>query len=435
MPFGPRNAIQSFQRFMDQVFQIDFLGHHINGREITPLPEKTQSILSYPDPQSVKGLRRFLGIVNYYGRFTPNCAHILQPPIDLLKGNPKHFKMTSEVESAFSVVKQELSKKLTTTETRYSTFSRELLAIYLAVEHFRYILEGRQFTIFTDNKPLISAFRATADHHSARGTRHLNFIAQLTSDVRHIDGAINVVADAMFRMELNQTVVPSLDLQALASEQRPDLDFTEISSNSSVSPEELRPFPWFVAPKHSGYNEVGHRSFHLEEHPAGLSSVGQKSAILLSQSAVKEDMGCCPAELVPGTTLRLPRELICDAQNRAPVDPSSYSARLKEHFGSALPTPTRLIYIPSIFVRVDAVKKPLRPPYDRPYKVLQRKSKYFILDRNGTEDSVSIDRLKPALAVRTHRPNLTTQTAEFTVPPPSSPPHHHNPFPVILRTL
>nr|CDS28375.1 gag pol polyprotein [Hymenolepis microstoma] len=281
MPFDLRDAAQSFQRFMDQVFlferlqqygitvnpekckfghtEIDFLGHHINGREITPLPEKTQSILNYLAPQSMKSLRRFLGV-----------------------GNPKHFGMTSEAESAFSVIKQELSKatmlnyldtssgtrhvlktdasqvtveavlqqvvkgetqplsffskKLTTTETRYSTFGRELLSIYLAVKNFRFILEGRQFTIFTDHKPLIYAFRAAADHHSPRETRHLDFITQFTGDVRHIDGASNVVADAMSRMELNQIVVPSIDLQALASEQRPDSDSTPCMSRISACP-------------------------------------------------------------------------------------------------------------------------------------------------------------------------------------------------------
>nr|CDS25349.1 gag pol polyprotein [Hymenolepis microstoma] len=135
------------------------------------------------------------------------------------------------------------SKKLTTTEMRYSTFGRELLAIYLAVKHFRHILEGRQFTIFTDHKPLIYAFRAAADHHSPKETRHLDFIAQFTSDVRHIDGASNVVADAMSRMELNQIAIPSLDFQALTSEQRSDPDFAEISSNPSLHFECL-PLPY-----------------------------------------------------------------------------------------------------------------------------------------------------------------------------------------------
>nr|CDS26256.1 gag pol polyprotein [Hymenolepis microstoma] len=38
----------------------------------------------------------------------------------------------------------------------------------------------------------------------------------------------------MSRMELHQIALPSLDLQALASEQRSDPDFAEISSNPSL---------------------------------------------------------------------------------------------------------------------------------------------------------------------------------------------------------
>nr|CDS27662.2 gag pol polyprotein [Hymenolepis microstoma] len=733
MPFGLRNAAQSFQRFMDQVFrgldfvftyiddvliassnseehkqhlrqvferlqqygitvnpekckfgqiEIDFLGHHISGRGITPLPERTQSILNYPAPQSVKSLRRFLGVVNYYGRFIPNSAHILQPLTDLLKGNPKHFKMTSEAESAFSVVKQELakattlnhldtcsgtrlvlrtdasqvavgavlqqvvkgetqplfffSKKLTTTKTQYSTFGQELLAIYLAVKHFRHILEGRQFTVFTDHKPLIYAFRAAADYHSSRETRHLDFIAQFTNDIRHIDGTSNVVADAMSRLELNQIVVPSLDLQVLASEQRSDPDFTEIISNPSLrfeclplpdsnteirfdvltgkprpfvpqayrrkifdhyhgllhpsirattklitdrfvwknirqdirrwaknclpcqaskvhkhirSPLACFPLPearfrhihvdiigplppsnsfsyiltcidrftrWPIAvPLHDissasmakalidswicifgvpsvittdrgpqftstlfrelnqilGSTHIRTTAYHPEANglverfhlqlksaiiatSSSLNWVERLPIILLAlRSKVKEDLGCCPAELVLGTPLRLPGEMICESQYRVSIDPSSYATRLKEHFRSALPTPTRqdskptyihkdLSTSPFVFVRADAVKKPLQPPYDGPYKVLQRNPKYFILDRNGTKDSVSIDRLKPAYLeppptpapeVRAHLPRPPTQTTEVTIPPPS--PHRYHPFLTMFRPL
>lgn len=43
------------------------------------------------------------------------------------------------------------SRKLKPAETRYST---ELLAIYLAIKHF---LEGREFHVLTDHKPLIYA--------------------------------------------------------------------------------------------------------------------------------------------------------------------------------------------------------------------------------------------------------------------------------------
>ncbi len=43
------------------------------------------------------------------------------------------------------------SKKLRAPEKKYSTFDRELLALYLGIRHVRYFLESRQFTAFTDH--------------------------------------------------------------------------------------------------------------------------------------------------------------------------------------------------------------------------------------------------------------------------------------------
>jgi len=54
------------------------------------------------------------------------------------------------------------SKKLSSAQTKYSPYDRELLAIYTAVKHFRHLLEEREFTIFTDHKPLIYAFNKKA---------------------------------------------------------------------------------------------------------------------------------------------------------------------------------------------------------------------------------------------------------------------------------
>jgi hypothetical protein len=50
-----------------------------------------------------------------------------------------------------------LSRKLTDTESRYSTFDRELLAFHAAIKHFRHFCEGRAFQLWTDHKPLFNA--------------------------------------------------------------------------------------------------------------------------------------------------------------------------------------------------------------------------------------------------------------------------------------
>jgi RNase H-like domain found in reverse transcriptase len=63
------------------------------------------------------------------------------------------------------------SKKLDAAQRNYSAFDRELLAAYLAVRHFRYSLEGRRFTLYTDHKPLTFALRQVADPWTARQQR------------------------------------------------------------------------------------------------------------------------------------------------------------------------------------------------------------------------------------------------------------------------
>ena len=55
------------------------------------------------------------------------------------------------------------SWKFRSPELKNSIFDHELLAMFLAVRHFRYFLEGRQFTLFTDHKPLTFVFACVSD--------------------------------------------------------------------------------------------------------------------------------------------------------------------------------------------------------------------------------------------------------------------------------
>jgi len=48
------------------------------------------------------------------------------------------------------------SRQLQPSETKYSTFDRELLAVYLAIKHFCHFIEGREFTVFTNHKLAIN---------------------------------------------------------------------------------------------------------------------------------------------------------------------------------------------------------------------------------------------------------------------------------------
>ncbi len=135
--------------------------------------------------------------MNFYRRFIPHGASLLQPLHVLLsKSSPKELVWSESATAAFSAIKDALaqatllvhpkvgaptsimtsctavgavlqqfidgqwqplayfSKILKLAETRYSAYDRELLAIYMAIKHFRYFIEGRQFYILTDHKPL-----------------------------------------------------------------------------------------------------------------------------------------------------------------------------------------------------------------------------------------------------------------------------------------
>ena len=84
---------------------------------------------------------------------------------------------------------------------------------------------------FSDHKPLIYAFQ---DHQSLIEIRQLDFIPQITSDIRFIDGKNNSIADALSRMELNHIAAKPTDFQELAANQECDTHFAEIKANSSL---------------------------------------------------------------------------------------------------------------------------------------------------------------------------------------------------------
>ena len=90
-------------------------------------------------------------------------------------------------------------------QRKYSAYDRELLAAYTAVKRFRYIVEGRDFRIFTDHKPLIFAFQQDLNKCSSRQFRYLDDISQFTNDIPHVNGVNNVVADALSRIESIET--------------------------------------------------------------------------------------------------------------------------------------------------------------------------------------------------------------------------------------
>ncbi|GFW81604.1 retrovirus-related Pol polyprotein from transposon 17.6 [Trichonephila clavipes] len=180
------------------VTELIFLGHLITPDGIKPLPDKVQAVLDYKQPETVGSLRKFLGLLNFYRRFLPKAAeqqYLLSEFLKGSKGGALHQVVDSELQPLAL-----FSRKLTSSEKSYRAYDRELLAIYSAIRHFRYMLEARNFTVLTDHKPLTYAFRHKSDKCSPRQIRQLDFISQFTSNIVHIPGSDNIAADVLSRV-------------------------------------------------------------------------------------------------------------------------------------------------------------------------------------------------------------------------------------------
>ena len=183
--------------------EIEFLGHKLTSSGCQPLSKHTSAIKDFPTPTDKPALQRFLGMVNFYRKFIKDPALILAPLTNALKGPGKQLLWSSTLESAFLQAKNLLSAVPTLVHPvpgsalsvavdasdshvgavlqqqvqgswfplsffsrkrcrKEEAFNRELLAAYSAIHHFRFMLEGRSFTLYTDHKPLTFAISRTS---------------------------------------------------------------------------------------------------------------------------------------------------------------------------------------------------------------------------------------------------------------------------------
>ena len=258
---------------------VNFLGFSVTPHGIHPLEKKMKAIDNFPVPQKFGQLSEFLGMVNFYHRFMPRCSEIAKPLYDLLKTTKNVKKSTkaikisewkNEHDNAFKSLKSSLtqastlsypchdvptrlitdaseiaagaaleqnvqntwkpigfySKAFHGSELNYSAYDRELLAIKLALQHFRHIVEGIPADLFhvaTDHKPLTTAknFDFTSENKTQlnRVSRTWQFISEFTTDIRHVSGSDNIVADALSRNPVNATSNSTL-LKEIEAEQR-----------------------------------------------------------------------------------------------------------------------------------------------------------------------------------------------------------------------
>ena len=220
--------------------EVHYLGHIVSSQGVLPDPTKIQAVKEYPVPRTIRQVRGFLGLANYYRRFVQDFSCIAAPLHSLTKKGSK-FEWDENCQKSFEALKTRLisapilgfpdftspfylcvdasgegigaileqrpegppvviaygGRKLTPQEQNYSATEREALAVIDAVKRYRTYLFGRHFYIVTDHHSL--RWLMNIREPTGRLARWALEIQQYDFDIIHRPGLSHGNADAMSR--------------------------------------------------------------------------------------------------------------------------------------------------------------------------------------------------------------------------------------------
>ena len=229
---------------------LHFLGHKINKCGISPDPSKTAAILKMETPKTLTQLRRFMGMINQLGKFSPEMSDLSQPLRELL--SPKRaWVWTDCQDTAFENVKRELTKpvvlalydpaaetkicadastyglgavllqqqqhtqwkavayassSMSDTERRYSQIEKEVLALVWSCRKFSNYILGKHIRLETDHKPLIPLLgKANLDSLPPRILRFRLHLSRFDYSISHVPGKLLYTADTLSRAPITSS--------------------------------------------------------------------------------------------------------------------------------------------------------------------------------------------------------------------------------------
>ena len=243
--------------------KVKYLGHILSKEGVRPNPEKTEIVDKFPTPKNVKEVRSFLGLMNYYKRFIKDFSKIAAP-LSMCLRKDTAFKWTSEWQSAFVYLKAKLvaepilcypdmsrrfylatdasntgigfvlsqkddegkehavafgGRALRGPETRYSTSEKEYLAIKEGIKTCHPYLADKEFTVYTDHKPL--KFAATFRPDLGRLGRWAMFLQNYKFVTEYKTGKSKNNADAL-------SMIPFLDVQKEITQPGSEIDSAKV---------------------------------------------------------------------------------------------------------------------------------------------------------------------------------------------------------------
>ena len=93
--------------------EVKVLGHMVSKKGIRPDPKKTEIIQNLPSPKDVTGVKSFMGVINYFRKFIPNCSILAEPLLILTRGKKRlksNFVWGNDQQASFEALKECLIK-------------------------------------------------------------------------------------------------------------------------------------------------------------------------------------------------------------------------------------------------------------------------------------------------------------------------------------
>ncbi|UYV61229.1 K02A2.6-like [Cordylochernes scorpioides] len=245
--------------------EVKYLGHIISHNQLKPDPGKVKSIQDFPRPDTVKKVRQFMGLANYYRIFVKDFSKISFPLVRLTRKN-QPFIWNEEVEESFAKLKMALSTKpllaiynpdypskvytdaskygigailtqigpdneehviayysktLQPHQENYSAYEMECLAVIQATDHFHVYIENQPFEIITEHAALQWLF-------TMKKPKYFRWILSLSSkscNIVHRSGKQQTHVDALSRLPVVNIATQELQ----EHQQNSDLSFLKNS--------------------------------------------------------------------------------------------------------------------------------------------------------------------------------------------------------------
>jgi hypothetical protein len=228
---------------------VEYLGHTILSDGVRPEKDKTQTVKDITEPKTMKQLKSFIGLANYFWSYVKGFARVASNLHALTKqstkwkeadGLPKRSKKAFKaIKAAISSrpvmaypnnngrfylyvnaalgnskdkgrlcaalwqedehgIKQVIgyaSRRLMASEKDYPAFVAEMQAAVYRMTYFQHYLVRRKFTLYTDQKPLC---KLSSTHVKTLNRLQLK-MTELSPEIRYIEGKNNTVADFLSR--------------------------------------------------------------------------------------------------------------------------------------------------------------------------------------------------------------------------------------------